>query len=158
MPGYMTMLASRSNDERHSGARTLANSRRSSWQYHVFLSRLLRMTYGLTLQPEEEPTQVEIRFRGVAHLWIRAFDHQVVRSRTGTGKVTSVCAVARPELRTTAAGSSINSRRQGMSNMRWRGPTSEWPTIQELAARKWSAVTGSGRTRGTSRVSRLWSM
>ena len=41
----------------------------------IFLSRLLRMTYGLTLVPEEEPTQVEIRSRGDVHLRIRAFDH-----------------------------------------------------------------------------------
>jgi hypothetical protein len=43
---------------------------------------------------------VEIRSRGDAHLfWIGAFDHQVVRSWTGAGKVTSGRAVARPELR-----------------------------------------------------------
>jgi hypothetical protein len=33
------------------------------------------MTYGSTLQPEEEPTHVEIRSRGDAHLMPGAFDH-----------------------------------------------------------------------------------
>jgi hypothetical protein len=33
------------------------------------------MTYGLTLQPEEEPTQAGIGFRRHAFLPIRAFDH-----------------------------------------------------------------------------------
>jgi hypothetical protein len=51
------------------------------------------MTYGLALQPEEERTQVEIRSRADARLRVRPFDHQVVRSWTGTGKVTSGCAV-----------------------------------------------------------------
>jgi len=37
--------------------------------------------------------------------------------------------VVRPELRIPRVDSSINTRRQGRSNPRWRGPTSESPTI-----------------------------
>ena len=84
---------------------------RSGLHSLIFLARFLGMTYGLRPQPEEEPTQVETRSRGEAHLWIRGFDHQVVRSWTGTGNVTCECAVARPELGTTAAESSISTRR-----------------------------------------------
>ena len=71
------------------------------------------MTYGLTLQPEEEPTQVETRSRGDTSLSIGEFDPQVVRRRTGTGKVTFGCAAGRPELRIVPAESSINTGRLG---------------------------------------------
>ena len=64
MPGSMKMLASKSNDTRRTGARSLDNSSHSSWQCLMFFSQLLRMTYGLTLRSEEEPTQVQIRPRG----------------------------------------------------------------------------------------------
>jgi hypothetical protein len=90
---------------------------RSAPRLLIFLSRLLRMTRGLALQPEEEPTQVEIRSRGDAHLEIGALDHQVVPNRTGTGDVTSGCAGARPELRIVPAESSINTRRLSAGNL-----------------------------------------
>jgi hypothetical protein len=44
----------------------LSWSTRPALRLLIFLSRLLRMTYGLTLRPEEEPTQVEISSRGDA--------------------------------------------------------------------------------------------
>ena len=77
----------------------------------VFLSPLLRMTYGITPQPEGEPTQVEIRPRGDVHVSTRAFDYQVVLSWTGTDEVTSGCADARSEIRIVPADSSITTRR-----------------------------------------------
>ena len=80
------------------------------------LSRLLTMTYGLTLQPEEEPVQVEIKSRGDTFLWIRAFEQQVVPSWTGTGKVTSGCAVARPDLPIAPADSLLSTRRPSAGN------------------------------------------
>jgi hypothetical protein len=76
----------------------------------MFLSRSLTMTYGLTLQPEEEPTQLKIRSWGDTPLSIGEFYPQVVRRRTGTGEVTFGCAADRPELRIVPAESSINTR------------------------------------------------
>ena len=67
------------------GARTLDNPRHSFWQCLILLPRLLKMSCGLTLQPEKEPTQVQIRSRGNARLWMRALGDQVVRSRAATG-------------------------------------------------------------------------
>jgi hypothetical protein len=67
------------------GAMTLDNPRHSFWQCLILLPRLLKMRCGLTLQPEKEPTQVQIRSRGNARLWMRALGDQVVRSRAATG-------------------------------------------------------------------------
>jgi len=75
MSGSMKMLASKSNDKRRSDTGTLDKSRHSFCQCPMFFSELLRIAYGLTLQPGEEPLQVEIIFRGAARLSIRAFDH-----------------------------------------------------------------------------------
>ena len=81
------MLAPKSNDKRRSAARSLDNSRHSCWQCLMFPSRLLRMTSGLTPQPEEEPTQVEIRSRGDAHVWQLASPRRLSQAVRGPLKL-----------------------------------------------------------------------